>query len=84
MAENEAQRLHCRMLQTREQPVWLRIKLKCYTVECCRRSAGCVAENEAQRLCCRMLHTGEQAVWLRMKLKRHAVECCRLESRLCG
>ena len=36
MAENEAQRLCCRMLQTGEQAVWLRMKLKGYAVECCR------------------------------------------------
>ena len=64
MAENDAQRLSYRMLQTGEQAVWLRIKLLGYAVESCRRSAGCVAENEAQRLCCRMLQTREQALWL--------------------
>ena len=36
MAENEAQRLQCRILQTGEQPVWLRMKLKGPAVECCR------------------------------------------------
>ena len=36
MAENVAQRLCCRMLQTGEQAVWLGIKLKSYAVECCR------------------------------------------------
>ena len=34
MAENEAQRLCSRMLQTGEQAVWLRMKLKSYSVEC--------------------------------------------------
>ena len=36
MAENVAQRLRCRMLQTGEQAVWLSMKLKGYAVECCR------------------------------------------------
>ena len=36
MAENEAQRLCSRILQTGEQAVWLRMKLNGYTVECCR------------------------------------------------
>ena len=36
MAENEAQKLHYRMLRTGEQAVWLRMKLKGYAVECCR------------------------------------------------
>ena len=35
-AENEAQRLCCRLLQTGEQAVFLRIKLQGYAVECCR------------------------------------------------
>ena len=33
MAENEAQSLRCRMQQTGEQAVWLRMKLKRYAVE---------------------------------------------------
>ena len=81
MAENEAQRLSCRMLQTGEQAGWMRMQLKGYVTDW---RAGYVADNEAQRLCCRMLQTGEQAVYLRMKLKGYAVECCRLVSRLCG
>ena len=36
MAENVAQRLRCTILQTGEQAVWLRMKLKSYAVECCR------------------------------------------------
>ena len=36
MAENEAQRLHCRRLQTGEQAVRLRMKLEGYALECCR------------------------------------------------
>ena len=36
MAENEAQRLFCRILQTGAQAVWLRMKLKGYAVKCCR------------------------------------------------
>ena len=36
VAENEAQRLCCRMLQTGEQAVWLRMKLKGYAIEGCR------------------------------------------------
>ena len=36
MAENKALRLCCRMLQTREQAMWLRMMLKGYAVECCR------------------------------------------------
>ena len=80
MAEYEAQRLHCRMMQTGEQAVCLKMKLKGYAVEYAHWSADCVAENDAQRLLYRMLQTGEQAICLRMKLK----ECCRLESKLCG
>ena len=40
MAENEAQRLCCRMLQTGEQPVGLSMKLKGYAVECCRQESS--------------------------------------------
>ena len=36
MAENEAQRSNCRVVQTGEQAVWLRMKLKGHDVECCR------------------------------------------------
>ena len=36
MAENEAERLRCRMLQTGEQALWLRMNLNGYAVECCR------------------------------------------------
>ena len=36
MAENEAERLCCRMLQTVEHTMWLRMKLKGYPVDCCR------------------------------------------------
>ena len=36
MAENGVLRLRCRILQTREQAMWLKMKLKGYAVECCR------------------------------------------------
>ena len=61
VAENEAQRSRCRMLQTGERVVWLRLKLKVTLWNAPDWRAGCMAV-EAQRLRCRMVPTGEQAV----------------------